>query len=547
MNLGISNVFDATGRPVRYIPALVVALFLVAAAAPLAHADTYSVYSCAGPNNQPLPANAWFKQPATITGDADFDFSDTCGAAEGGIGVASTPGEGLSFASGDFAQIIFNAPSNTTISGYNIAGNATANPNESGSTLSAIIHETHGTSSDDYGCKNVTSNCSIDSSNPAVSDPTLLNSVALRVVCVVGPCPADGIDLSAGFPAARVDLADNSDPKISAVSGSLLGSFEIGSPHTITFTATDKGGGVKTMAFAIDNDTPQVEESGGACTVPYSDLVPCPLSKTHTFGIDTALLTPGPHTFTLSTTDAAGNSTSSIASPFTVLPGGIPTQPTSPIVNSFSNGSPAIERPVLTLPAKTVIAKKRGLVPVAGKLTTPSGAPVSGATLSVSSLDIADKDAAAVALAPVTTASDGTFSVPFPAAGAKRLTVGFKPSASAAVTVSATVLIRQKLSLSAKRSRARINPGKSVTISGVLSGAGGGAKGAPVEIDARFHHSWRAVGVVKASSSGKYRWKYRFVRVTRPTKFTFRVVARGSRAWPWPTEIGSTVKVLVAR
>jgi hypothetical protein len=544
LNLGISNVLDnvSADRSVRFLPALIAALLLFALLAPIAAADPYTVYSCKGPLNEPLSASAWTSQSSVSSSDADVDFVGACSGSENdGVAVEATPGEGA-LGSGDFGQLLFEAPAFTTITGYGLAANVVANVNSGESALSAVVRETNGGSFHDRGCILATDSCS---QSLAGDDTTLLSKLALRVQCVVGPCQANGIDLRAGFSSASVTLNDVSDPQITASASSLFGPPAIGTLNTVSFFATDRGSGVSTMAYALDNGEPQVVHFGGACVQPYTQPRPCELSQNQTFGIDSATLSPGTHQLTFSATDAAGNGSVPISRSFTVLPGGIPTV-TAPVVSAFNNGTPAVERPVISLPPKTMIFNKRGIVTVPGTLTTAAGAPIKGATLAISALDVADADAATVALPSVMTASDGSFTVPFPAAGAKRLTVSFKPNSGSDATVSASVLVRQKLSLTAKRSRGHVEPGKAVVISGVLAGAGGGAKGAPVEIDVRVHKSWRAVGVVRASASGKYRWKYRFVRVRSATKFTFRAVARSSKAWPWPTEIGSTVKVLVA-
>jgi hypothetical protein len=261
------------------------------------------------------------------------------------------------------------------------------------------------------------------------------------------------------------------------------------------------------------------------------------------YDVNTATLPSGPHSAAVTTVDAAGNVSAASKFDFTVGSGGLapPTNGTTP-----TNGSPAVEQPTARMEKPLVSSSSGKSVTVEGTLTTSSGAPIAGAVLDVISLDLGTFDAKSKSIGTVTTTSAGRFSVRVKPDGASRISVLFKPYPASIGTAVTSTIVREDLSLSVKRSKSRVKPGGSVTLSGTLDGAGSAADGTPVEIDARIGGSWRAVGVVEANSHGSYKWKYKFTRVKQPTRFTFRAIVRKNKSWPWPTETGKSVKVLVA-
>ncbi|MGH2960332.1 MAG: hypothetical protein ACRDKE_12055 [Solirubrobacterales bacterium] len=507
-----------------------------------AAAATYSVYSCVGPGDEPLPNSSWLTSVNTPSQTLAFSFGSNCGD----LSVLADPAEPFNL--NDGAEYVFDAPKGTTISGYavNRAASITYPRTEVPVPLSSGIRETTGGETTEFDCVGVTSDCGIE---PAVVSKSGLAldklSVGVRCASVELNCPAGSFNiLSSRLLNARVDVNDPTVPVIATVSGSLPGSSTAAGMQTLSVTATDQGGGVRTINLAIDGGFQQSAAAGESCGQPYTLRAPCPSGLERTLDVNTAVLTNGVHTGTVTATDAAGNQSAPHSFAFSVTSGGQPAGGGGP---APSNGSPAVEQPTVKT-EKSVIASKNGKsVLVEGTLTTPEGTPVAGAVLEVTALDLGVYDAAAKSLGTIITAPNGRFSVSIKPEGARRISVLFKPYPTSLGTAVTSTIVREDLSLSVKRSKSRVKPGGSLTLTGVLDGAGAAADDTPIEIDALIGKSWRAVGVVEASSSGKYKWKYRFTRVKQSTRFTFRAIVRRNKSWPWPTEISKTVKVLVTR
>ncbi len=84
-----------------------------------------------------------------------------------------------------------------------------------------------------------------------------------------------------------------------------------------------------------------------------------------------------------------------------------------------------------------------------------------------------------------------------------------------------------------------------LTLRGRLRGAGPSAAGALVQIQAVVNGRWAPVGRARTGRDGAYRWRYRFVHLSRDTTFRFRPVVERVPGWPWPTVRGPAMAVRV--
>lgn len=527
------------------IGAVLIACALAFVGTSSAGAATYSVYSCVGPNAEPLPNSSWLTSVTTPSQTLAFTFGTNCGD----LSVLADPA--VSYNYNDGAEYVFDAPTGTTISGYSVdrAASIIFPPRLPVPTLlSAGVRETTGGETTEFDCVERTADCAVEPSNVTKSGLALTKlSVGVRCANLELNCAAGSFTtLSSQLLNARVDVEDPTVPTLKSVGGSLPGSSAVAGTQTLDVTATDVGGGVSSVNLAIDGSFTQTSVAGGSCGEPYTLRAPCPSGLVRTLDVNTAALVNGVHTGALTAVDAAGNVSDPFSFTFVVTSGGQSngggTGGTPP-----SNGSPAVEQPTVKT-EKSVISSKSGKnVLVEGTLTTPQGTPVSGAVLEVTSLDLGVFNASPKSIGTITTTPMGRFSVSVKPDGARRISVLFKPYPTSIGTAVTSTLVREDLSLSVKRSKSRVRPGGSITLTGVLDGAGSAADDTPIEIDALIEKSWRAVGVVEANSRGSYKWKYRFTRVTQPTRFTFRAIVRRNTSWPWPTEKSKSVKVLVAR
>lgn len=522
-------------RSGRRICVLAAALLAVCACSALfagtATAGTYSVYSCVGPSGESLPNYAWSERRSTPAHIAVFSLDSTCPSLSvTAIGTVLSPGENAGFA--------FDAPAGTTISGYLVRRSVSITYLSVGTkpALSAGLRRTVGGSDSYWGeCEAVVASCVIASSGTQ-SAGLSASGLQLGVQCAQSSsCSSLGVSLAQStMTSARVDLTDNVAPQLSLTGGSLPGAVGTAGTRDLEVAISDVGGGVKSYWLTVDGVKGAVTNLGGSCAGVYTQRVPCPQSQQASFTVNLGSYGAGPHNAVVTAVDAAGNVAS--LSPVTFNYSG-PT--------FTSNGTPAVSTAVVTTRARTIEGRGGKAVSVRGAVKTSSGSPVAGALLDVSATNIGGAVSGTSSLGTTKTSSKGEFAFRIKPKGARRITFAFRPASTSEATASASVLVRQKLSLSAKRSRARLTRGQQLTLSGKLSGTAGAAAGAPVEIYVRNGRKWQKVAVVTASKSGRYAWKHRFTRVTRPTLFTFRTVVRASSSWPWKTRTSRGVKVLV--
>ena len=144
--------------------------------------------------------------------------------------------------------------------------------------------------------------------------------VVARLVCG-GPraCHRGAAGTTLKLHDSRVRLRDASAPAVSAVQGDLAERPVLAGKERLSFSASDRGGGVYRTLIEVDGlelGAAVVDPNGGRCRdlVPGGELqttarVPCPLSASATAILDTTHLADGRHTIVVRVEDAAGNRT----------------------------------------------------------------------------------------------------------------------------------------------------------------------------------------------------------------------------------------------
>ena len=466
------------------------AVLLAAAAAPgVAHAGTYDVWSCRGPDGAALSASAW---------QAEGKVADTC-ATGGSLRV--TPDGAVRLA----------APAGTRIAGYELWRSAEDNTDPDDTSLS----ETVGTTSFTVSAGTVGDpKTPLSNANRFTAKHAPLDALTLRVACHE-QCLDAQIDLYR----AHVTITDALAPTATAATAG---------DDAVIVSAADRGGGVAAVTLSLDGGPSRTLASG--CTAPYSALQPCPALADRAFALDAP---DGDHTASGTVVDAAGNVT-----PWGPLPVPIhrATTTTTPLPATVA---PASESEQLRLTRAQLKHAPGGKARLEGTLKTAGGVPIAGARLTVSSFDLGVDAAVPRALSPVTTGADGAFSIALQRDGAQRVTVTSPGGATATATV------RADLKLRLASSRGRIVKGRVLTLRGRLRGAGASARGTVVTIESIVNRRWLPVGSARARADGAYAWRYRFVHLARDTIFSFRAVVERAPGWPWPSERSASLKVRV--
>lgn len=526
-------------RVAAWLATLLAGVIACALLAGSASAASYSVYSCTGPSGESVPNFAWVQRRSVPAHTAAFTFGSSCPD----LSVVATSGTAL--AAGEDAGYAFDAPAGTTIAGYLVRRSINVTYPSSGTkpTLSAGLRRTSNGADSYWGeCEAVAANCSVAAAG-AQSVGMAASSLQLGVECAQSAtsCAGAGIStLRTTLAEARVDLTDNSAPTLALTGGTLPGASGMSGIHSIDVSVNDVGGGIKGYALAVDGVKLYSSNLGGSCSQPFTQRVPCPSDAAVSYPVNLASYGPGTHTATVTATDAAGNVGTLAPVSFTV-----PGASSGGVTGLETNGKPSVGVPVLVTRKSLIDGKGGRAVSVRGVLKTSTGVAIAGAALEVTASSLGVSGAAIRVLGSAKTAADGSFSFKVRPNGARRVTFTFRPSSGAASTAEASTIVRQLLALSARRSQSVLRKGHALTISGKLAGTAGAANGAPVEIDVLAGKKWVAVGTVRATKSGSYKWKHRFTRVTRPTLFRFRAVVKSAQTWPWPSKSSNSIQVLV--
>jgi hypothetical protein len=348
-----------------------------------------------------------------------------------------------------------------------------------------------------------------------------------------GPAdPAGGLTLSR----ARIGLADASPPALDAPSGPLVtpGAVLEG-VQAVSASARDAGGGVERFEVIVDGVVAGAEAMKSrhpACRTPYVDLVPCPRAASASFVFDTTRLPNGPHDVQIAAVDAAGNRTLAPPVPVRVANGATP------------NGAGASRAARLVAgfarrPRDRARVDFGSTRPIRGRLTDAQGSPIAGARLDVMATQ-RRPGARPEQEGVVTTRADGRFRYRPHRGPSRRLEFAYRafsldpePTAVAGATLNVRSGVR--LVVRPRRTTSR----GTIRFRGRLLG-GPGRDGVQVTLYAvgRKARSRVPVAVLETDASGRFRFRYQFLRTFAP--FTYRFVARVERQRGYPYAPGSS-------
>ena len=348
--------------------ALVMLCFVPAA---VAHAGTYEVWSCAGPNGEPVPADGW-------TPEGGATFSSNVNACASGGGLFSALNGDFDHPFGTLMSWHFAAPANTRIQSYRLWRAATVGPSQPFETPVYTMARGQNVYDAAYLRENCPGNsCPGQGSTSAplgndnlVTEDNLagIRDLWLNASCGGGPGAACRAGAGSGpytvafwmYRAAFV-LRDDADPAFTAPpAGSLLGGGALAGPHGVSFAATDAGGGLHEAVVEVDGQRAAATNLG--CAAPFTAVVPCKPAASGTVTLDTAALADGAHTVRVLVTDAGGNTAA--AGPHTITTSNAPT------------GCAAADAPNLT----TSLSRRSGTISRGGRCScaASSRAPLPG-------------------------------------------------------------------------------------------------------------------------------------------------------------------------
>lgn len=513
----------APSRRPRTAPAAVLlacATALGLSATPAAAAP-YTVWSCQGPNGEALPGTAW---TASTTGPGAVASTDCAG----GMRAALPAGRNGRAA----ATLTFSAPAGTRITGFELQRTLRASvggvfPTGYVARVASVDPGGPLGAECSGGGLSFPTTCEIGDP-PLTGSGVSVGAVALSAECTQEGCT--GLSPTAGATLARseVVLDDPQGPTVSRTTGTLQDTDRV--VRTLTVSTADVGSGVASISANVDGGPTVASAGGGACAAPYANAQPCPATREATFSVDTGPLKSGDHVATGTTVDASGTGTPWGPVPFTVPEDSSSDPGPAPAGSLPIPVSPATPGPTAKLTLRGTSTKSGRRRPT-GYLRTRGGTPLANMTVRLTRTQAGVDAPRTVDMKPVVTGRNGRFvaeSLPegaWTVAGATDVSSG---------TATASIRLRTGLRISAAPSATRLRTGARMVLSGRLSGAGPARAGVRVRIQTIIKGRYRTVAAVRTRSNGRWRWRHRFTRVSRPTLFSFRALVPGEgEAWPW--------------
>jgi hypothetical protein len=324
-----------TQRPIRLLAALVVTACAAIFASP-ASAGTYLVRSC---NQSPTHS---------LSG---WSFDETAGGSNGVPyfwHIADCAGVGMHWrfensliAAGATSAWTFHAPAGTWIEAADLYQSAT--PSAPGSYDSVYAELENG------GRRTVASAIAGAQSTLRDASYTLPADAphAVRLRTELGCNTGSNCDGTQGndywLLGMVMHLRDPSNPAIDAVSGPGWQAEPVDGVQPISYSASDVGSGVSEVRFVVDG----IEYVSNASQCTAGAVVPCPLSASGSFALDTTRLSEGAHTIALVGVDYSGNEMAASAKELTItvrrppaLSSDTPVSTSDPSANG--GGSPAV-------------------------------------------------------------------------------------------------------------------------------------------------------------------------------------------------------------
>ena len=310
----------------------------------------------------------------------------------------------------------------------------------------------------------------------------------------------------------RLFLTETAAPTLTVTGGTLTQAGAKSGEQSVAFDAADSDSGVASVTVTLGSTT----VGSVQFTCAFADWSACQRDRSgQVLLADTTKVPNGAHELLVTARDAANNAVTRTAGTVTVANGPISTP----------NGAGASRLAKITARYATTTRRVRRLryrsqPTVRGRLVNERGQPITGANVAV--LEQRKRaGAAAVLVATLQTAADGTFSHKLKRGPSRTVTFAYtafsidpQPTATSSLrtTVRATVLAR----ISPRSVRA----GGRVTLTGRLALLG--REGIEIKIQARDGRQWRTIGDTKTMRGGRFRWNYRFKSSGAGRTFAFR-------------------------
>ncbi|MGI8594489.1 MAG: hypothetical protein ACR2ML_09040 [Solirubrobacteraceae bacterium] len=380
-------------------------------------------------------------------------------------------------------------------------------------------------------------------------------------------CPPENPKAEMNIYRAHFTLSDSDDPTASPVTGPLVNESVKTGTLSARYTASDKGGGVYRTLMKIDGkivDVDVIDSNGGSCRdalpggSPYDGFtraLPCELTSAANPTLDTSVVPDGSHQLSLEIEDAAGNRNVLFApTTFTFRNGTGPG-------GGAPNGTNATKEARISFQARS--ATRRSVrfgraINVIGRLRTPSGEAIEGASLDVLER-VKLRGESARRVATVGTDRRGFFKYVATAGPSRNIDIGYKAVLPAtldglpAVDYDAREQVVLEVSAGVRlavRPRVARNLQR-LRFVGRLLGRPLPRRGRVVLIQARVKRlrkvSWQTFLTLRTDRKGLFAGSYRLTRSVGATGYRFRAVVPRGEDYPYGTGASRVSKVKIVR
>jgi hypothetical protein len=369
--------------------------------------------------------------------------------------------------------------------------------------------------------------------------PTALNAhyFQVRLQCFASPnCHSNWAYVYARSFEAIVH--DGLAPGITA-GGELFGGGVVRGIQNLNATATDAGGGARTIAVYVNGflsrrvDFCQPDVAGS-----YSHLKPCPSSYTQSFAIDTqkdAGWVDGSNAVEVCSTDVGGNGSPCVQRSVFVdnsCPG------SGGAVASNLDAGTDVHGKVLN---RAAISSNDQPV-IRGALKDGKGNPVSDATVCIyGKVDL--PDASRELLSKVTTQGNGRFATVLDPGPSRDLEILYRHNDKVLLD-QVRLDSRVVPTFFVPKDKRHVRNGTATRFKGALPGPNQG--GRAVALQARAGKKWRTFKLLRTRADGHFHGKYRFLQTRGRQRYLFRALVKSQGGYPYEPGHSRTRKVIVS-
>ncbi len=557
------------------------------AAPSLASAGTFTALSCHDAAGNAVGARGWHEGTAN---GGYITYGDGCAGGGGGsFGLSMGPDPTSEYVNGNGNTMTYSVPAGLQILSYSLQLHAFGGPcvvleNQNHELQCANgmgdVYVNHtGQSDPNYDYRNI-------GEGPAertvgARELSGVTEVNVGVGCDPGqdlsyPCPGSssgGPEAQALVSSASFTLLDSTVPTVANVTGSLIAGGTLTGEDTITFTASDSGGGVYSASMLVDGHLLAQKvpnNNGGLCvnlapassaTMAFVAPQPCPATENVNLTLNTTSLSAGQHQLQVLATDAAGDQVTAYDGTITVAGSsqggtgagagaGVAIGPGSPLaLRGAPNGTNASDQAKLTArwasTAKPTRTSSYGQAErVTGRLSASTGQPISGAALDVFQTS-AYQGARTASLASVRTGPTGEWTLTLPKdISSSALRFAYRSHVDDTVPVAtATLMLRVHAGVRLRIAPRVTSVGHTIHFSGTLHGTPIPEEGKQLVLEARSGAGeWIQFNTIRTDAEGRYRASYRF-KFPGPVTYQFRVLSRFESGFPFLDGASNVVDV----